>query len=409
MALPAELKTAVGPLFEPDGLTMTMFWIIAALLTLGAVALILMPLSRSKSLDRQPVAVQDEAVYRDQIATLESDVQRGTLDEPTAAEARAEIGRRLLQARDRQAVRSDAGLPKMFLLVSVLAIPLIAWGFYVALGQPDLPSQPLQARLDKDPRQSSVAELVARAERALVENPSDVRGWAALAPIYMRLGRFDDAANAYRAVLRLDGETAATLAALAEADIAAGDGVVSAEAEARLNQALAIDPTEPRARYFLALAKRQEGDSACAIRLWNELAESEPPDSAWFAAARQAAQVAAAQPAGEASPGPDAQAVEAAARMAPSDRQEMIRNMVSGLDERLAEKGGSVDEWLRLINAYGVLGDQTKRDEAVRRALSAMEGDEAALAKIRAASNGQPDGAAMPNNSSPEETSETRS
>ncbi|TIM62011.1 MAG: c-type cytochrome biogenesis protein CcmI, partial [Mesorhizobium sp.] len=81
---------------------------------------------------------------------------------------------------------------------AVLAVPLVSWGLYSQLGSPDLPSQPLSERLAKNPADSSVDELVARAEAHLAANPSDGRGWDVLAPIYLRMQRFSDAVTAYR-------------------------------------------------------------------------------------------------------------------------------------------------------------------------------------------------------------------
>jgi cytochrome c-type biogenesis protein CcmH len=66
---------------------------------------------------------------------------------------------------------------------------------------------------------------------------------------------------------------------------------------------------------------------------------------------------------GPALPGPDADAVRAAGDMTPAERQEMIAGMVAQLADRLAADGGTADEWVRLIRAYGVTG---RMDDAAR-------------------------------------------
>ena len=43
----------------------------------------------------------------------------------------------------------------------------------------------------------------------------------------------------------------------------------------------------------------------------------------------------------------------------------MIEGMVEGLAARLADEGGPVEDWARLIRALGVLG-QTERASAIR-------------------------------------------
>jgi cytochrome c-type biogenesis protein CcmH len=71
-------------------------------------------------------------------------------------------------------------------------VPLIAFGFYGAVGSPGLPDAPLQARLAKPPEQQDLPILVQRIETHLAANPKDARGWELLAPIYLRLGRADE-------------------------------------------------------------------------------------------------------------------------------------------------------------------------------------------------------------------------
>ena len=126
-------------------------------------------------------------------------------------------------------------------MAAVLALPLIAWGFYVALGSPHLPSQPLAERLAKNPSEGTVEELVARAEAHLAANPEDGRGWDVLAPVYLRLGRPGDAVTAYRNAIMINGASAERESGLGEAIVAAADGMVSSEAQAAFERALALE------------------------------------------------------------------------------------------------------------------------------------------------------------------------
>ena len=62
-----------------------------------------------------------------------------------------------------------------------------------------------------------------------------------------------------------------------------------------------------------------------------------------------------------AQPGPSAGDVAAAGEMSPEQREAMVRGMVSRLAERLKQDGGDVEGWLRLLRAYMVLGDRSRR------------------------------------------------
>src|SRR5690606_11432512 len=116
-------------------------------------------------------------------------------------------------------------------------------------------------RLAKNPADSSIEELVARAEAHLAANPSDGRGWDVVAPIYLRMQRFSDSATAYRNAIRLDGNSAARQAGLGEAIANAAGGIVSTDAQAAFEAALKLDPSDAKANFYLAMGLAQEGRS----------------------------------------------------------------------------------------------------------------------------------------------------
>ena len=185
------------------------FAIVAALLTAAASLAVLLPLARARP---RPFDARghDHEVYRDQLAELDRDAARGLIGEVEAREARAEIGRRLLASsgggigpggdRRRPAAR-------MIAAAAVLVVPVVAWGIYGLIGSPSKPGQPLNARLANCGAQSSVEELAGCAQTHLARNPEDGRGWDVLAPIYVRMQRYDDAATAYINAIRLLGKT----------------------------------------------------------------------------------------------------------------------------------------------------------------------------------------------------------
>jgi len=352
-----------------------LFWITSALLTVGASLAVLLPLG-GRGAARSAEPGHDVEVYRDQLLELERETARGLIGPAEAAEARAEIARRMIRA-DRQAPHAGgagwSGGARALASAAVLAVPLVSWGLYGWLGTPDLPSQPLAARLAKDPAESTVEELVARAEAHLAANPSDSRGWDVLAPIYMRLGRFPEAVNAYSSGIRLDGSTAEREAGLGAALAGQADGMVTADSRAAFERALKLRPDIPTASFHLATALAQDGRLEQAIAAWRQMAAGLPADSPWRGAVEQA--VADARQrlgSGSSETGPGRTEIEAAAGMSETDRNAMIETMVDGLDERLRENPQDLEGWFRLVRSYVVLGRADDARDAVRRATEAL-------------------------------------
>ncbi|HWK65467.1 MAG TPA: c-type cytochrome biogenesis protein CcmI [Rhizobiaceae bacterium] len=368
------------------------FWFAAALLTLAASMAVLMPLTRREP--RQSGAGDhDLEVYKDQLAELDRDAARGLIQPSEAGEARAEIGRRILKVAGAQASGDVTARPAARLVgvVAVLAVPLVSWSLYSYLGSPDLPSQPLQARMEADPAKSPVEELVARAEAHLVANPDDGKGWDVLAPIYLRVGRFQDAVTAYGNAIRLEGATANREAGLGEAIAATGGGTMNVEARGAFERALKLEPGNPKARFFLAAGLAQDGRMEEASAGWRAMIADLPTGSPWRAAAEQALAETtkrlsgSGEPAG--TPGPSQDDMEAAAGMSDADRATMIETMVANLDEKLRQNPKDPEGWRRLVRSYMVLDRRAEAAAALERgvtALGAGSTDAAALLEFAA-------------------------
>jgi cytochrome c-type biogenesis protein CcmH len=348
-------------------------WLMFALMTAAAAVAVLWPLGRG---DRARAAGSDIAVYQDQLAEIERDRVAGRIAEREAEAARLEVSRRLLGAADaagaraRQPAAAAGWRRRAAAAAALVLLPLGAAGLYGLLGSPDLPGEPLAGRSPAPSEQRSLATLISQVEAHQARNPEDGRGWEVLAPVYMRLGRFDDAVTARQHALRLLGSTVAREVELGEALAAQANGVITESAKTSFERALALDATDVRARFYLGLAAEQEGRRSDAAAIWRDLLAKAPAGAPWADFIRRAlARVEGTVPAG-----PSERDMAAAADLTPQQRSEMVRGMVERLAERLKRDGSDVEGWLRLVRAYAVLGERDKAREAAteaRRALAA--------------------------------------
>jgi cytochrome c-type biogenesis protein CcmH len=186
-----------------------MFWISAIAIALVAALAICLPLFRKRA-DRAIVAEANDAeVYRDQLNEVERDEKSGLVDGDGAAQARAEIARRLIAvARSEPKAGLSSGRGAIIAVVAFLCLVLPAGGLalYARMGLPDAPDFPLRARFESPDPDNNI--LIRKAEIRLEEHPEDGRGWQLLAPVYLGNGRVAEAANAWRNAIRILGADA---------------------------------------------------------------------------------------------------------------------------------------------------------------------------------------------------------
>ena len=357
-----------------------MVWFVLAGLTAVAVLAAIWPLLRSSGPGAGDAASSSEATfYRAQLDEIRRDVERGLLPGSEAAGARAEAARRLLAAGSPEGAKKPAPRGRNRLAAAALVVvgfPAIALPLYVVLGQPEMRDEPLASRNQAQKAASDIDAAVAGVEKHLIAQPDDGKGWAVIAPIYMKLERYEDAARAYAETLRLIGEDPQRRASYGEALVAAAGGVVTDKARDAFGKALEKEPGQPQARFYMALAAEQDGKTADAVRAYEALVADAPPDAPYVAAVKT--RVAALKGGGS-----QPTASEAPATASPQN-QAMIEGMVSRLADRLATNGGSLDEWARLIRAYSVLHRDDKAREALAGARKALAPDANAVASLDA-------------------------
>jgi cytochrome c-type biogenesis protein CcmH len=355
-----------------------MLWFVFALMTAAAIFAVLWPLSRA---GRPQQDGNEAAVYRDQLTEIDRDVATGLINPPEAAAARVEISRRLLAAVDNQpetTSRSSVKLRRVAAVIALIGLPLVAVGLYYPLGSPELPDSPLAQRSQTPAATQSLDKLVAQVEQHLEAEPADGRGWTILAPVLARLGRMDDAVHAFRNSITYSGENATRRADLGEALVAAAGGIVTGEAKAEFERAVALNADEVKANYFLGLAAEQDGHAAEAAAIWRAMLAKAPPDAPW----RPLIQSALVRVGGTPAPALSNDAMTAAKDMSETDRSAMIRSMVERLATRLHQNGDDVEGWLRLVRAYMVMGDADKAKAASSDARQALAKDPGRLQQL---------------------------
>jgi cytochrome c-type biogenesis protein CcmH len=353
-------------------------WFVFALMTVAAIFAVLWPLGRGV---RAKSGGSEANVYKDQLAEIDRDLATGLIAASEAEAARVEIGRRLLTAVDDDSgptVKSNLSLRRSAAVLALVGLPVVAVTLYLALGSPQLGDFPLATRARTADAGQPLANLVAQVEAHLEKNPTDGRGWNVLAPVLSRLGRYDEAVRAYRNSITYGGDSAERRSDLGEALTGAAGGVVTAEAKAELERAVAQNADDPKANYFLGLAAEQDGRNGDAASIWRAMLARAPADAPW----RPLVQAALVRVGGAQAPVLSNDAMTAARDMSEADRGAMIRGMVDRLATRLKQNGDDVEGWLRLVRAYMVMGERDKAVAALTDARQAVANDAERLRQL---------------------------
>lgn len=384
-----------------------LLWVCFAILTASVVALLLRPLRQTQVAVVEPAAA-DLAVYRDQLRELDAERDRGLVVDSEIESARAEVARRLIKRASGEASETAESADdtasvnrarRIYVAITAL-LPVVGIGLYLLSGSPHLPDHPFSERQTAagtgGDGASSIVNLIAQVEQRLRDHPEDGRGWDVIAPIYLRLGRYADAAHAFAEANRLEGETVRRLLGFAEATLLAENGIVTEPVRKAALRVLELDPARIEVRVWLTLAKEQDGDLAGAAAEYRDILDKAPADATWRSAVSERLDLVNRKLKGEKIPeeAPAAQAAPSAppaaasgempdvSAMSPADRDAFVLSMVNRLADRLKDNGKDLEGWIRLARAYKVLGRESDALAALASARENFAGDRASLDEI---------------------------
>ncbi|PXA88602.1 c-type cytochrome biogenesis protein CcmI, partial [Caulobacter sp. D5] len=185
-----------------------------------------------------------------------------------------------------------------------------------------------------------------------------------------------------RRAVRLAPQRADLWTALGETFVAGDNGQVGPDARMAFAEALKRDPNDLSARYHLSKALIADGKVDEGLAGWRALLASLPPaDERRAILAGEIDRTAKAGRLVE----PNSQAAQAAADGGVTPQ--MIQGMVDSLAAKLAADPDNADGWVRLVRAYGVLGDVARRDAALKTATERFKDQPRVLAALRQAAD----------------------
>lgn len=265
---------------------MLIFGLVVALLLLGALLLLLPALWNPKAVLQGHAGGANVAVYRDQLREAERDLAADVISRERYEQLRDEIDRRVLE--DTQAA---AAVPMLAVkparrtaLVLAVLIPAASVATYLVLGQPQtLSTQNMAAAGARGDKHELSGEEIQRMVSALAERlkaePGNAEGWLMLGRSYTALGRYRDAATAFRKAVDLLPGNASLLADLADVLAMAQGRRLAGEPARLIQQALDADPRHVKALALAGSVAFETKDYSAARGYWERLAALVPADS----------------------------------------------------------------------------------------------------------------------------------
>ena len=267
---------------------MTVFVGVAAILLLGAVLAILVPLLRKQRAAPAGVVADSASlsigVLREQLVELEREYEAGRLDAGHYEQEKSELEMRVLEdARaGTKAGANNVRRPRLaFGLAAGISVAVV--GAYFVLGAPQVlapgKAEQVAGQTPHTLTQQQIISMVERLSERLQDNPGDGQGWQMLARSYGVLGRYAESAAAYARAVSLLPPDAQLLADFADTLAMMQGRRLEGEPEKMVRQALLVDPRNVKALALSGTTSFQRKDFAAAIGEWRKILAVVPDGS----------------------------------------------------------------------------------------------------------------------------------
>lgn len=271
-------------------------WLPLVLLTVVAMAFVLVPVWRYRVRETEAGVAQratrNREIFTQRQAELEREVGEGTIAAEDHQRMLAELQRAFMldmealqQQQDKPAA---AVLPLRWLpIVLALAIPVGALLLYRSQGAaPDLALPALMQKIseatDEQAQSAALAELADSLEQRLERRPDDLQTGYMLGTLYLGMDRYPEAISVFDKMLvemEPTPDKATVLGQLAQARYLAAESVITPEAQDAMEQALALNPNEQAVMSLYAIDAFLKQDFVGALQYWRRQLSDLTPGS----------------------------------------------------------------------------------------------------------------------------------
>ena len=245
---------------------MTLFIILAVFIIAITVLVLCWALLKKSNSDDINRSQSNLLILQENLTSLEKDLSEGNITSEQYDFHKSELEQRtvdevLRQQQSQENTHSDEfGKWLPYLLIGV--IPLVVVSLYLILGNPGA------IFVQKDPQAKQIEEMVSQLEERLQKEPNNVDGWMFLGRSYAAMNRLAEARMAYQRAISLDPKNDHLLADLADL-ISYQQKSINAEALDYVDQALKINPKNPKALALRGSAAFDQKNYTSAIKDWN--------------------------------------------------------------------------------------------------------------------------------------------
>ncbi|WP_177420403.1 c-type cytochrome biogenesis protein CcmI [endosymbiont of Lamellibrachia barhami] len=268
---------------------MTLFWIIAAGLTLLAMAFVVLPLLRGLKNTGISSDELNLEVFQQQLEELDNDLDSGILDQARYDAARKDLEKEFLTdvSGNKVAPATMNRSSGRWVIGAAVLIPVSAVILYQILGTPEIiprltgqvPDTTVNSAQEKAKNMPPMEELVQKLADKLVEQPENIDGWLMLARSYMSMDRVQEGLEAYGQAMRLAPENTAVLLAYAEGLAKTDSNNFTGKAASLVEKAIKLDGDNPNARWMMGIVSYQRGDYSAAVEHWERTQTLLGPDN----------------------------------------------------------------------------------------------------------------------------------
>jgi len=350
------------------------FWISTLLMSAFAMGFICLPMWRSNSPSKSEFE-NEQKLYKARISEVETELEIGRIDEASAEALKAEEARRLIKVSEKTSASLLSSNNKLPIILAALSLPLISIPFYYNTGYPELVSK-IEKNADAN-TPPTMSDLLRVAEKSLEENPDDANGWKAVAPVYVRMSRYDDAIKAYENILRVEGRKPEFLIKLADVYIEKTKGQIDQSAKQLIDETLKIDENNPIATFYTGIHALQAGREDETRRIWQGMIDGAKGDENWYPIIKDRLNKLALLKENKTLSSVNEEAAATIKELEPDEQIAMIAQMVSNLEDKLADDPENKEGWAMLIRSYTILGRNEDAKKAFAKAIKIYPEDTA--------------------------------